>query len=378
MIEKYTNRIIQGDCLDLFKKIPDNSVDVTFADPPFNLKKNYTSYNDSLDFQAYLDWCEKWISEMVRVTKPTGSIFLHNIPKWLTFYASYLNRFAYFKHWIAWDAPTAPMGKTLQPAHYGILFYTKEPKGAKIYELRHPHKRDRNGFLLKDYGGKKDSLHPFGPLVSDVWTDIHRIKHNKKRDPHPCQLPIHLMDRLILMTTDENDIILDPFSGTGTTAISAKRLGRRYIGFELDKKYVEISQQKLERTASNFKIGESWVSFYLNEIVTIRDKDWNNLSKYFSIPNPLRNIDFEKVKLIDKKLIPKEPYIESGALENKSDITEKSSKINGKKIIEIESPTLSQEHLQVIQSTKKSKPAKEFASSNAQTEIYAAKKMKTK
>jgi hypothetical protein len=116
----------------------------------------------------------------------------------------------------------------------------------------------------------------------------------------------------------------------------------------------------------------------LNEIVTIRDKDWNNLSKYFSIPNPLRNIDFEKVKLMDKKLIPKEPYIESDALENKSDITEKSSKINGKKIIEIESPTLSQEYLQVIQFNKKSKPAKEFTSLNAQTEIYAAKKMKTK
>lgn len=93
---------------------------------------------------------------MVRVTKPTGSIFLHNIPKWLTFYATYLNKFAHFKHWISWDAPTAPMGKSLQPAHYGILFYTKEAKGAKIYELRYPHKRDRKqGYLLKDYGGKK-------------------------------------------------------------------------------------------------------------------------------------------------------------------------------------------------------------------------------
>jgi len=267
------------------------------------------------------------------------------------------------------------MGKSLQPAHYGILFYTKEVKGSKIYELRYPHKRDRKqGYLWKDYGGKKDQLHPFGPLVSDVWTDIHRIKHNTKRDPHPCQLPIHLMDRLILMTTDENDIILDPFSGTGTTAIAAKRLGRKYIGFELDKKYVEISQQKLERTEPNYKLGESWVSFYLNDIVTIKNNDWNNLAKYFSIPNPLRNIDFERVKLIDKKLIPKEPNIENDVFENKSKITEKPSKINGKKIIEIESPTLSQAHLQVAQATLKPKPAKELAFSNAQTEIYAAKK----
>lgn len=348
MIEKFINKIHNGDCLELFKNIPDNSVDVTFADPPFNLRKNYSSYKDSLEFQEYLDWCEKWISEMVRVTKPAGSIFVHNIPKWLTYYATFLNKHAHFKHWIAWDAPTAPMGKSLQPAHYGILFYTKKTKGAKIYELRHPHKRDRKqGYLLKDYGGKKELLHPFGPLVSDVWTDIHRIKHNTKRDPHPCQLPVHLMDRLILMTTDENDIILDPFSGTGTTAISAKRLGRKYIGFELDKKYVEISQQKLEMTEPNYKLGESWVSFYLNDIVTIRNNDWNNLAKYFSIPDPLRNIDFERIKLIDKKLLPKEPDFEKDGIKNNKVKTEKPANIDENKIIEIETSTQSQAYLQV-------------------------------
>ncbi len=309
-IDKYINQIIQGDCLELFKDIPDNSVDMTFADPPFNLKKKYTSYNDSLEFQEYLKWSEQWISEMVRITKPTGSIFVHNIPKWLTYYATFLNKYAYFKHWIAWDAPTAPMGKSLQPAHYGILFYGKKPKGTKIYELRYPHKRDRKqGYLLKDYGGKKDKLHPFGPLVSDVWTDIHRIKHNKKRDPHPCQLPVHLLDRLILLTTDEGDIVLDPFSGTGTTAISAKRLGRKFIGFELDKEYVEISKKKLEAVEPNYKLGESWVSFYLKNVVTIINDDWDKLKKYFIIPEPMRTIDFKKTVLKDKKLIPKEKEV---------------------------------------------------------------------
>ena len=306
MIEKYTDKILPGDCLKLFKNIPDNSVDITFADPPFNLKKKYTTYSDTLEFQEYLSWCEKWIAEMVRVTKPSGSIFLHNIPKWLTYYAAFLNKLAMFRHWISWDAPTAPMGKSLQPSHYGILFYTKEAKGSKIYELRYPHKRDRKqGYLLKDYGGKKDLLHPFGPLISDVWTDIHRIKHNTKRDPHPCQLPIQLMDRLILMTTDEDDIVLDPFSGTGTTAISAKRLGRRYIGFELDPEYVLISRKKLKYTKANYKIGDIWVSFYLKDIVTIKNNDWSTLKKYFIIPDPLRNIDHTRIKLKDNKLIPK-------------------------------------------------------------------------
>jgi len=98
MIEKYENKILQGDCLELFKNIPDNSIDITFADSPFNLKKKYKSYKDSLEFQKYLEWCKEWINEMVRVTKPTGSIFLHNIPKWLSFYVGFLNEVSDFKH----------------------------------------------------------------------------------------------------------------------------------------------------------------------------------------------------------------------------------------------------------------------------------------
>jgi site-specific DNA-methyltransferase (adenine-specific) len=219
MLEKFLNKITQGDCLELLAEISSNSVDVTFADPPFNLKKKYNTTKDSLALREYLTWCEKWIKEMVRVTKPTGSIFIHNIPKWLTCYATFLNELADFKHWISWDAPTAPMGKTLQPNHYGILFYAKDAKQNKFYEIRYQHKRCRKcSYLHKDYGGKKAGLHPFGPLVSDVWTDIHRIKHNKYRDEHPCQLPLHLLERVILMSTDESDVVLDPFSGTGTTA----------------------------------------------------------------------------------------------------------------------------------------------------------------
>lgn len=311
MLEKYINKVTKGNCLDLFKDIPDNSIDITFADPPFNLKKKYNSYKDSLEFKEYLDWCEKWIAEMVRVTKPSGSIFLHNIPKWLTYYAGFLNKFAYFKHWISWDAPTAPMGKTLQPSHYGILFYVKDEKQTKFHEIRYPHKRDRkSGYLLKDYGGKKDGVHPFGPLVSDVWTDIHRIKHNRFRDKHPCQLPFHLLERIVLMTTDEGDIVLDPFLGTGTSAIAAKCLGRNYIGFELDSKYVEISESKLAKTLPDYKIGNVWVSIYRKEVVTVRDKDWEDLKQYYVIPDPIRNIDNTRIKLLDKNLLLPENFVD--------------------------------------------------------------------
>jgi len=167
--KKYHNKIINGDCIEIMREIPDESVDMTFADPPFNLKKKYNKYYDKKEVDEYLHWCKEWITEMVRITKPTGSIIVHNIPKWSTYYACFLNETADFKHWIAWDAPTAPMGKSLQPSLYGFLFYAKDLKENKFNELRYPHKRCRkNRYLLKDYGGKKASIHPFGPLVSDV------------------------------------------------------------------------------------------------------------------------------------------------------------------------------------------------------------------
>lgn len=291
------NCILQGDCLELFKTIPNDSVDMTFADPPFNLNKKYTSYKDNLEVKQYLSWCNKWLEEMVRVTKPTGAIFVHNIPKWLIFYAQELNKIAYFKHWISWDAATMPMGKTLQPAHYGILFFTKEEHDFKFYEIRHPHKRDRKGMLQKDYGGKKNILNPFGPLVSDVWTDIHRIKHNIRRDLHPCQLPPHLLERIILMSTDSGDIVLDPFSGTGTTCIAAKRLGRNYIGFELDPQYKEIAEKKLQQTTLHKRLNGKWVSWYLNDIVTLRDVDWEAIKYCFIIPENPKEIDTKKIQL---------------------------------------------------------------------------------
>lgn len=273
------NQIILGDCLEIMKNIPDNSIDMAFADPPFNLNKKYNRYKDSKENKEYINWCYMWIDEMVRIVKPTGSIFIHNIPKWLTYFAEHLNKIAFFKHWISWDSGGMPLGKTLLPNHYGILYYTKSnsPNDFKFYDIRSPHKRCKHcKEFLKDYGGRKNQMHPFGVLLSDVWTDIHRIKHKKRRDEHPCQLPITLLERIILMTTDEGDIVFDPFAGTGTTLVAAKKLGRKYIGIEIDPKYVEIAEKNIKQ-AKETKINGCYVSIYLDEIKTIRDKDFENI-----------------------------------------------------------------------------------------------------
>ncbi len=300
--ESIINRTIQGDCLEVMRKIPDNSVEVTFADPPFNLKKKYHSYYDKHEVQEYLSWCREWLNEMVRITKPTGSIFVHNIPKWLIHFASFLNEIAIFRHWIAWDAMGAPLGKTLLPNHYGILYYVKLKK-FKFYDIRGLHKRCRVcSFVLKDYGGKKNQMHHFGPIVSDVWTDIHRIRHKKRRDEHPCQLPVHLLERLVLMTTDEGDIVLDPFIGTGTTAIAAKRLGRRFIGIDIDPNYVEITKKKLQKTNPTMLNG-CYVSMFLKRVITIRDKDWEKVKDSFVIAREPLQLQKTEIQLKSSKIV---------------------------------------------------------------------------
>jgi site-specific DNA-methyltransferase (adenine-specific) len=302
--ESIIGKIIQGDSLEVMRKIPDNSVDVTFADPPFNLKKKYNSYYDKHEVDKYLSWCKEWLNEMVRITKPTGSIFVHNIPKWLIYFSSHLSEFATFRHWIAWDAMGSPLGKTLLPNHYGILYYVKSDE-FKFYDIRMPHKRCRVcDYVLQDYGGKKSQMHKFGPTVSDVWSDIHRIRHKNRRDEHPCQLPIHLLERLLLMSTDEGDIVLDPFIGTGTTAIAAKKLGRKFIGIDIDPKYIGITNSKLEQ-AEPTVINGCYVSIFLENVITVRDKDWDKVKDAFIIPTDPLELEKSKICLRHKKRKPK-------------------------------------------------------------------------
>jgi len=113
------------------------------------------------------------------------------------------------------------------------------------------------------------------------------------------------LERIILMSTDNSDIVLDPFMGTGTTAIASKRLGRNYIGFELDNKYVSIANDKLKYEQSNSKLGEFWVSFFLKDIISLRNVDWECLSEYYLLPQNNRAIDHTKIEFIDKKKIIK-------------------------------------------------------------------------
>ena len=267
------NKVNLGDCLDLMKSMPANSVQTIFADPPFNLNKKYTTYKDNLALEEYFNWTKCWIKEGLRVLKPDGSFFIYNIPRLLIRTSNILSDYAHFRHWIAWQSVGRPLGKTLQPSHYGILFYTKTDK-SKFYDVRAPHKKcPKCDSFLKDYGGKAYLRHDFGYQVGDVWDDIHRVRHKNKRIlNHPCQLPVHLIERVILISTDPNDIVLDIFAGGGSAAVAAKQLGRQYIGADIDPDYCRAANKKMSE-AQKTQLGDIFVSMHLGKIISLRNVD---------------------------------------------------------------------------------------------------------
>ncbi len=274
-IEELTGKVHNLDCMDLMRSMDDDSVHMIFADPPFNLSKKYKSYKDNLDFSEYMDWTKSWILECTRVLRNDGTLFLYNIPKLLSYTTPILNEVLEFRHWIAWNSNGQPLGKTLQPAHYGILFYSKT-KSSKFYDIRTPHQKcAKCKSYLKDYGGKEHLRHPFGYQISDVWSDIHRVRHSSKRiSDHPCQLPVHLVERLILMSTDEHDIVFDPFCGGGSAAVATKQMGRKYIGAEIDRDYADISNEKYSQASRVVGANGEYLSVHLGKVISMRNVDY--------------------------------------------------------------------------------------------------------
>lgn len=239
------NVVHHGDALEVLKRYPDNSIDLVFADPPYNLAKDYNVYNDEQGREAYLAWCNSWLEEYIRILKPTGSLYLLNLPRWTMHHAAFLNRRLFFQNWIVWDALSEPRGK-IMPAHYGLLFYTKHPTNftfnyAPLKEIDSRQYCLRASCIQKRKAEGEDRKEP----LTDIWSDIHRLKHRRDRDYHPCQLPDALMGRIIRLSTNEGDIVLDALAGTGTTAIVARRLGRRYVAIDLDETYIRIIREKL-------------------------------------------------------------------------------------------------------------------------------------
>jgi len=238
------------DCMKLLAKVDDGRINTVFADPPFNLAKDYGNGRDKDDLENadYLSWCYGWMDECIRVLKPGGSMFIYNLPQWAFHLASYPERQGMtFRHWIAISMKgTFPRGRKLYPAHYALLYFTKgDPTTFNHVRLPVPSCR-HCGKDVKDYGGHRKFLNPLGLNLTDFWDDTAPARHRKfKARWHVNELKPMIAGRCIEMSTDEGQIVLDPFGGGGSTFEAAQILKRHWIGSEIVD--CELIRERFER-----------------------------------------------------------------------------------------------------------------------------------
>lgn len=228
--------LFQVDCLTLLSALRTESVHTIFADPPFNLGKDYANgFQDSRQHSDYLSWSFRWIDECCRVLAPGGAIFIYSLPRWAYHFAAHLDNRLDFRHWIALSMKsTFPRGNRLYPAHYALLYFTKgQPR--VFNKLRTPISKCRHCEReIKDYGGYRNQLNPAGLSLSDFWDDTSPNRHHRSKVRMGVnELKPIIPARAIEISTQPRDVILDPFGGGGSTYQEAERLKRYWLGSEI-------------------------------------------------------------------------------------------------------------------------------------------------
>ncbi|MBK9095534.1 MAG: site-specific DNA-methyltransferase [Anaerolineae bacterium] len=246
--------IYNVDCLDAMRRIPESFVDLTVTSPPYNIGKEYEQI---LPLDDYLSWCEKWIAEVYRLTKCGGAFWLNlgyiSIPnRSKAIPLSYLlwNRMPFFLvQEIVWNYGAGVAGKRFfSPRNEKFLWYVKD---SLSYTFNLDEVRDPNVKYPNQKKNGKIKVNSLGKNPSDVW-QIPKVtsgtnRSSRERTPHPAQFPRALIERIIKASSNIGEIILDPFIGSGTTAIAALQLDRSVVGMEVNTGYCQITADRIER-----------------------------------------------------------------------------------------------------------------------------------
>lgn len=230
--------IICGDSLIELQNIPDKSINLIVTDPPYNLNKDYGNNQDKLEFDEYLLFSRKWLTEAKRVLKDDGTIYVFMGMRYISYIYDILEKELgmYFNSWITWFY-TQGVGKTkgFSPRHDDILMFTKNIKKFtfNLDSIRVPQKYYRSVNNMR------------GANPGNVWEFSHMHYCNKNRKKHPTQKPEGLYERMILASSNEGDTILDPFLGSGTLLRVCQQTNRNGIGIEINPEYVEMAKERL-------------------------------------------------------------------------------------------------------------------------------------
>lgn len=284
--------IICADSTKELLKIPEKSVKLIVADPPYNLNKDYGNTQDKLEFDEYLMFSRAWLREAVRVLSDDGTLYVFMGMRYISYIYIILEQELgmHFNSWITWFY-TQGTGKTkgFSPRHDDILMFTKSPKKFifNLDAIRVPQKFYRSVNNMR------------GANPGNVWEFSHMHYCNKNRKKHPTQKPEGIYERMILASSNEGDLVLDPFVGSGTMLRVCQQTNRHGIGIDINPEYIAMAQERLSEPFFGFDSIDERMKRVPNDLndASIRNEYIKNHIKWFLGNHPDAITDFiEEVK----------------------------------------------------------------------------------
>lgn len=260
-LSEVLNKTIYQDALKALDFLPDKCVDLLIADPPYNLTKIFGKNTfKEMDFEAYKLWLDKWLSKTVRLLKDNASVYICSDWKTSIAIPEIAGKYFILQNRISWEREKGRGAlNNWKNCLEDIWFFTKGKdykfnlEAVKVQRPVIAPYRDETGKPKDWVENGKQRYRLTAP--SNVWTDISiPFWSMPENTPHPTQKPEKLIAKLILASSDAGDVVLDPFLGSGTTSVTAKKLGRNYIGIEREKEYVALAEKRLEDANTNKNI----------------------------------------------------------------------------------------------------------------------------
>jgi len=257
-IEKKENDfscVILGDCLSILKKIKPNSIDLIFADPPYGIGKDFGVTKDTFsDVNEYFFWCKAWIDECMRILKPKGTMYFMSSTQFMPALDRYVDEKYFVINRIVWvyDSSGVQSKSKFGSLYEPILMITHDKNVNYIFNSQDIMVEARTGADRKLIDYRKTPPQPYNTMKvpGNVW-EFSRVRYKMDEyENHPTQKPESLLERVILASSNKDEIVLDPFSGSFTTSAVAIRLGRKTIGIDINPDYYKIG---LRRTGITFE-----------------------------------------------------------------------------------------------------------------------------
>ncbi|HPN38873.1 MAG TPA: DNA methyltransferase [Melioribacteraceae bacterium] len=268
--EQILNKTINQDIFEVLDFLPNNFVDLLFIDPPYNLKRGFNEVSfDKMSREDYMDYLDSWLNKLVKILKPTASIYICG--DWRSSTAIEIVASKYFKvrNRITWEREKGRGSKyNWKSNSEDIWFFTVSNNYTYNYEdvklkkrVIAPYRTDEG--KPKDWEEEETGQFRL-TFPSNLWTDISvPFWSMPENTDHPTQKPEKLLAKIILASTNINDVVFDPFLGSGTTSVTAKKLDRKFVGIEVDKTYALYTEKRLalaenDKTIQGYKNGLFW------------------------------------------------------------------------------------------------------------------------